>query len=299
MKNKSFTLIELLVVIVIIGILAGVIIVSTSSSISKASIAKSKVFSESLRNELILNLKMEFSFDSIEGSSAPYTTNDDWGGKSIPLYYFSSVTPPYVIANDCSFSGTLKCPQLLDESECVKGNCLDFNYSNRPFIELAEEDRILFNDGDPWTISSWLKILTSYSVEYIGRRWTQNYLEIDNVGLFSFRNDLGTIYSAPNSFPKVRDYNWHLITWVANGDGSIFVYVDSELATTIAVDNNSFRFENVGQAYYYDQSISGHFFGHMDELQVYDSALGEGEIKEIYNANANSLFAKKLINILK
>ena len=83
MKNKSFTLIELLVVIVIIGILAGVIIVSTSSSISKASIAKSKVFSESLRNELILNLKMEFSFDSIEGSSAPYTTNDDWGGKSM------------------------------------------------------------------------------------------------------------------------------------------------------------------------------------------------------------------------
>ena len=40
MKTKSFTLIELLVVIVIIGILAGVIIVSTSSSISKANFAK-------------------------------------------------------------------------------------------------------------------------------------------------------------------------------------------------------------------------------------------------------------------
>ncbi|MGI6341031.1 MAG: type II secretion system protein [Minisyncoccales bacterium] len=41
-KNKSFTLIELLVVIVIIGILAGVIMISTSSSIQKANIAKVK-----------------------------------------------------------------------------------------------------------------------------------------------------------------------------------------------------------------------------------------------------------------
>ena len=35
-NNKSFTLIEILVTIVIIGILAGVIMISTSSSINKA-----------------------------------------------------------------------------------------------------------------------------------------------------------------------------------------------------------------------------------------------------------------------
>ena len=49
MKNKSFTLIELLVVIVIIGILAGVIMISTSSSIDKANIAKLKIFEESIK----------------------------------------------------------------------------------------------------------------------------------------------------------------------------------------------------------------------------------------------------------
>ena len=43
-KQKSFTLIELLVVIVIIGILAGVIMISTSSSIDKANFAKAKLF---------------------------------------------------------------------------------------------------------------------------------------------------------------------------------------------------------------------------------------------------------------
>jgi len=68
-KEKSFTLIELLVVIVIIGILAGVIMISTSSSIDKANIAKSKVFSENIKDNLILNLTSEFKFDD---SSSPY-----------------------------------------------------------------------------------------------------------------------------------------------------------------------------------------------------------------------------------
>ena len=56
MNNKSFTLIELLVVIVIIGILAGVIMISTSSSINKASIAKLKVFKESVQNNLAVSM---------------------------------------------------------------------------------------------------------------------------------------------------------------------------------------------------------------------------------------------------
>jgi len=49
MSNKSFTLIELLVVIVIIGILAGVIIVSVSSSINKANFAKAQSFSNTVQ----------------------------------------------------------------------------------------------------------------------------------------------------------------------------------------------------------------------------------------------------------
>ena len=67
-KNKSFTLIELLVVIVIIGILAGVIIVSTSSSISKANIAKVKVFENSIQNELGANMVSRWKLDEIVGT---------------------------------------------------------------------------------------------------------------------------------------------------------------------------------------------------------------------------------------
>ena len=62
-NNKSFTLIELLVVIVIIGILAGVIMISTSSSIDKANIAKSKVFEESVQNNLAANMVSRWTLE--------------------------------------------------------------------------------------------------------------------------------------------------------------------------------------------------------------------------------------------
>ena len=103
-NNKSFTLIEILVTIVIIGILAGVIMISTSSAIDKASISKSKVFSDSVRNSMLLNLIFESSLDAIEGTSSPFLTNENWSGKSMFFYYYSSTVSPFQIANDCSFS---------------------------------------------------------------------------------------------------------------------------------------------------------------------------------------------------
>jgi len=61
--RQAFTLIELLVVIAIIGILSGLIIVSMNGITNSATVAKAQVFSNSLRNALMMNLVSEWKFD--------------------------------------------------------------------------------------------------------------------------------------------------------------------------------------------------------------------------------------------
>jgi len=63
--KQSFTLIEILVVIVIIGILSSFIFFTINDSVEKAQITKSKMFAESIRNNLLLNLVSEWKFDDL------------------------------------------------------------------------------------------------------------------------------------------------------------------------------------------------------------------------------------------
>ena len=111
MQNKSFTLIELLVVIVIIGILAGVIIVSVSSSINKANFAKAQSFSNTVQNELLGDLVSEWTFDN---PSLP--GEDTWGN------------------NDGIVSGATYVPKA--NGECVYGGCMIFDGND--YIDCGE-----------------------------------------------------------------------------------------------------------------------------------------------------------------
>ena len=127
MKTKSFTLIELLVVIVIIGILAGVIIVSTSSSINKANFAKAQAFSNTVQQELLLNLVSEWTFD--EGNA-----EDSWGNNEGTVY-------GAIYQNKAS-------------RNCVYGGCYSFDGSD--YIDCGNNSSL--NIADEITISSWIKL---------------------------------------------------------------------------------------------------------------------------------------------
>ncbi|MDD4068710.1 MAG: hypothetical protein PHV65_07500, partial [Bacteroidales bacterium] len=134
--------------IVIIGILAGVIMISTSFSIDKASFAKAQVFSNTAQEELLSNLISEWTFD--EGDA-----KDSWGtnhgklGDEINSYTFP-------IYKDSS------------SGQCVSGGCYSFDGTN-DYIECGNSATL---KNENFTVTIWFNTNdlggNSYSSYLIG-----------------------------------------------------------------------------------------------------------------------------------
>ena len=276
MKTKSFTLIELLVVIVIIGILAAVIIVSTSSSISKASIAKVKVFENSVLNELGANMVSRWKLDEIVSTT---TTPDAWGSNT----------------------GTLvNGPVLKSESECVTGKCMYFDGVD-DYIDCGNDGSL--NIADEITISSWIK-LDSFDSHWRAITSKGNYNTgvvfwiAPNVGSLTFSS--GGIHYYSSNYIKLNKW-LHLAVTFSKSTGKIITYKDgvsflSETARTdsLLINTRSFYIgiEDIGIY----PSGYGQFKGLIDDVRIYNTALSTSQIKQEYIAGLNSLLANNNIS---
>ena len=288
-KNKSFTLIELLVVIVIIGILAGVIIVSTSSSIGKANVAKSKVFAESVRNDLMIGLVSEWKFDDCYESGGIYYTTD-----------FQGISNGWLGLTTCT-PGTGSCPTFYDNSEkCVKGGCFYFD---------GVDDVIQFNLGkypDPGTltITGWVNISSLTGEDhFFGKAWSDGTgLEITN-GNVSF-----AMYNTSSSrvlftFNETLSLNqWHFVgASYDHKTKEITIFYDGKFYrpnpqnTNSAQSQPSYRLQ-AGRA---DRgsTASRTFHGYIDELAYYTEILSSQKIQEMYLSGLNSLLANNNISL--
>ena len=278
MKSKSFTLIELLVVIVIIGILAGVIIISTSSSINKAGLAKGMVFSESVKKSLFFDIVSEWNFDDPTSIG-----KDDAGNNNLIFYNFLSESE-----NNCMFS------------KCVYTSGVGVTYYGiKSFFPIPQKDL---------TISFWFKAATdgpsaphilSYAV--VG---TDNELLIRfaDSNILIYVNGVIRTYVA-----KVRDNSWHSLVFVRDrliGDNTNnILYIDgmyidniSEATGDLALDGSLV----IGQ----DQDGVGGGFdatqtykGYIDEMIIYNSVLSSSQVKQNHVAGLNALLSSG--NILK
>ena len=281
MNNKSFTLIELLVVIVIIGILAGVIMISTSSSIDKANLAKAQAFSKTVQNELLLNLISEWTFDE---DVSPYNSSKDTWGTNTGT----------VVGAD------------YNSSNCISGGCYDFNGTsdyidlNNNFLSLAE--------SSTKTISGWFKsdtvnisvstarILTLHKASGSSGFSLMIYNDSttnDHIALYYCTSSALTIL---NSNIKVSK-NWMHVVGVQNGT-SVKIYVNGAEANSV---NNGGIFGvstptnaiigafSVGPAEYFLDGL-------IDEVRIYDAALSSAQIKQNYIAGLDSLLSKGSIS---
>jgi len=258
MKNKSFTLIELLVVIVIIGILAGVIIVSVSSSIDKANFAKAQSFSNTVQNELLGDLVSEWTFDNESKLG-----EDTWGN------------------NDGTVSGATL------ETDCVYSSCVGFDGED-DYIDLGSSDTLSIRNKI--TISAWIKTEGSINEQAIlfdthsgGTIPIEFYInKTNNIVFASYDNGIIFVITSNTKIP--------LNTWIhvlVSFDKDLTtkakkIYINGALdktsddQTILSTRNGTIRIGAYG--------TNWDFKGSIDDVRVYNRALSEEEITLLYNS---------------
>jgi len=273
MNNKSFTLIELLVVIVIIGILAGVIMISTSSSIDKANITKSKVFEESVANNLAANMVSRWKLDEIITTNK---TPDQWGSNTGILYGINGL------------------PQLRPASECVTDGCFKFDGVD-DYVEVLSQPSL--HPTREYSVTLWMKAGTL-------KEWS------GLVGTYPFANGYLIYQCGSEGSPKGvayvngvrKDVNsnlvptlgkwYHIVFTVKQGENTK-IYIDGGLRETtiilstgiVTVNENPVRIAGQGSG------TPLWFDGFIDDVRIYSAAISSAEIKQNYIAGLDSLLS--------
>jgi len=273
MKNKSFTLIELLVVIVIIGILAGVIIVSVSSSINKANFAKAQSFSNAVQNELLGDLVSEWTFDIASNPG-----EDTWGN------------------NDGTVSGATYKPKA--DEVCVYGGCYEFDGDD--YVQIADSQEMRMTQGG--TISAWIY---PKSGGYYGRivdKTTNTggangymfYIESSNRLNLIINNITNTISS--NNAITFNQWQFVVATFDSSGrkiyvngvnvagSGATETEIPPNVAGVVAIGNRAGATDRT-------------FDGLIDDVRIYKAVLSSSQIKQQYVAGLDLLLSKNLISL--
>jgi len=272
MNKKSFTLIELLVVIVIIGILAGVIMISTSSSINKAGLAKAQVFSSTIQNELLSDLVSEWIFDEPQIGNE---TRDTWKNN-------------HGIVN----GATYKAKAL---GECILGGCYSFD---------GQDDNITIPtiSFNSISISIWIYSTNLnqngflVSKGNVNEEW-QLFLESNNLkwtGGLDRTKDVITVIGDVN----LTNNQWHHL-FVSQESKKARVFVDGVLIGSRDDANNLVNTSRpiVLGAYIRSDNTYGYYFnGRLDDVRIYDTALSFSKIKQNYIAGLDSLLSNGTIS---
>jgi len=284
--KQSFTLIEILVVIVIIGILSSFIFFTINDSVEKANIAKSKMFAESIRNNLFLNLISEWTF---EEDVSPYlTTKDTWGSNNGTVYGATYKTK--------------------DSGECILGACMSFDGND--YIDTGYKG--IETISNALTIGTWLnsEVYTVYNDV-----WHDNhvvtFLSSSGNGLPDgsnmmhigfYKNTFRARYCGNISESKTWSHNissneWHYIVYTLNFP-KLKLYINGKkvnnednLQYLVSFTPNT---KNIRIGRW--SANDTYFKGKIDNTKIYNTALPESQIKQNYLAGLNNLYAKGLIS---
>jgi prepilin-type N-terminal cleavage/methylation domain-containing protein len=285
--KQAFTLIELLVVIAIIGILSGLIVVSMSGVTQKANIAKAQVFSNSLRNSLMLNLISEWKLDENTGG----VTADSWSG-----------------GNTGTLVGATHLPVWKEGSNCISGSCLQFD-GTEDYVDFGADSNLSMGTGDA-TVSLWVEFdnalapgnetLISCGGDTLDHKgyWLRRYSGTSYLHAFfsSGTIRISITLSAPGSLVA---NTWYNIVVVFDRDNVAQAYINgskqtgySGNITSQAADIQNYKSLTIGS---WSTATGSRLAGKMDEVRLYNTAIPTSQIKEQYYVGLNNLLSNNVI----
>jgi prepilin-type N-terminal cleavage/methylation domain-containing protein len=292
--NKSFTLIEILVVIVIIGILSGFIIVSMAGVSSKASIAKSQAFANSLRNSLLMNLVSEWKFEgptAIDGTATINDAKDTWGSNN-------------ATAVDGNPTGN---PTVKGGTDCVSGKCVDFDSD---WIILNQN---LFPRLGSWTVEGWF-----YHKDYT---YPRSFCPIGDVNSYVAGNkgwQIGAGYSSGGIRVSINDgvnilggfitlevgsrptdliNKWcHMvIVFDRTSTKKIVAYINAKKQSA-TIDISALSGDIQGNTdIKIGNAVGWLLYGRADEIRMYNEIVPTARVEQNYYSGLNKLLANKNI----
>lgn len=146
----------------------------------------------------------------------------------------------------------------------------------------------------PLSVSAWIKSSQVDGAAGIANQWTAATSEGggDNWHFTLYNDSKGLQAEVTNpggvSVPKslVLDGEWHHVAFIYTG-ANLAVFVDGvqHASQSFSPDN---RYRNgtplsIGAFFYSESEFNGHFMGSIDEVRIYDRALGTSEIDRLYN----------------
>ncbi len=248
-KQTGFTLLELLIVIAIIGILAGVVLVSFPSASKKAKLANALRFSDNVRGSLQPDMVAWWKFDEAPGATI---AKDTWWNQ---------------------LDGTVVGATFV---EGIKNNALSFDGVD-DWVSLPQA--LPSDKTKPFTFSAWAKQnASSYWYTIIGTN--SSYAQIG----FSY----GQIVFGQNgggagwwlSGPTAIVGQWYYIVGAYDGvNASLYVNGELKAGPTVKSFTNNHGISMIGRY----SSVGGEWMkGLIDDVQIYSVALPLAVIQQLY-----------------
>lgn len=158
----------------------------------------------------------------------------------------------------------------------VKFDGADYSY-------LMLSNTTVFTASAPWSVAFWARraeTSTSKGMVIGARGDSNNFIWLaDGLGTgkgLRFRPSSGGSYD----YNAPRDLNPHHFALIADGSGTLSLYVDGSLSETKTSVATSFQVDTIGQAY----TPSSHyaFKGLLDDVRVYSHALDAGTVSNLF-----------------